>query len=419
MDSFSIKFDRRQLYDEIWEISLTGVAKKYGLNYSKLAQICKDNNIPYPSTAYWSKKNMGLDFSDEIVELPESAKNQVEVPLKKSNISIDKSITDKEKFIHNFKYLNFLDEKEKNKVAEIIYDINTEGHKKVHKVITKYKNEKKEERREERKANYYNVYYNIHDYKEKGYFADISKLAKERCMKILSCVYYAIEELGGKVNDDFSLEVRGEEVNIEIEELTDKINHEITKNEAKALVEYEDRKRQFAYATKPNIRKYDYVPNGKLKLSIGNGNYIRENDKVKLEDKLGDVIIKLYEQSELIKVERTKREERLRKEKEEQERKERIRNNKQKESKKTQELINLADDYRIACDIRNYIEAVSKQENLTEELKNWIVWANKKANWIDPIIDEEDEILGKRNHTDSLEKKNNELEKLGSGYGWW
>lgn len=419
MDSFTIKFDRRKLYDEVWEISLTGVAKKYGLNYSKLVQICKDNNIPYPSTAYWSKKNMGLDFSDEIVDLPESTKNQVEVPLKKSNISIDKSITDKEKFIQNFKYLDFLDEKERNKVAEIIYDINIEGHKKVHKVITKYKNEKKEERREERKANSYNVYYNIHDYKEKGYFADISKLAKERCMKILSCVYYAIEGLGGKVNDDFSLEVRGEEVNIEIEELTDKINHEITNDEAKALVVYEDRKRQFAYATKPNIRKYDYVPNGKLKISIGNGNYIRENDKVKLEDKLGEVIIKLYEQSELIKVERTKREERLRKEKEEQERKERIRNNKQKESKKTQELINLADDYRIACDIRNYIETVSKQENLTEELKNWIVWANKKANWIDPIIDEEDEILGKRNHTDSLEKKNNELEKLVSGYGWW
>lgn len=67
MDSFTIKFDRRKLYDEVWEISLTGVAKKYGLNYSKLVQICKDNNIPYPSTAYWSKKNMGLDFSDEIV----------------------------------------------------------------------------------------------------------------------------------------------------------------------------------------------------------------------------------------------------------------------------------------------------------------------------------------------------------------
>ena len=41
MDSLSVKFERKKLYDEIWEISLTGVSKKYGLNYTKLVQACK------------------------------------------------------------------------------------------------------------------------------------------------------------------------------------------------------------------------------------------------------------------------------------------------------------------------------------------------------------------------------------------
>lgn len=52
MDSLSVKFERKKLYDEIWEISLTGVSKKYGLNYTKLVQACKENNIPYPSSGY-------------------------------------------------------------------------------------------------------------------------------------------------------------------------------------------------------------------------------------------------------------------------------------------------------------------------------------------------------------------------------
>ena len=30
MDSLSMKFERKKLYDEIWDISLTGVSKKYG-----------------------------------------------------------------------------------------------------------------------------------------------------------------------------------------------------------------------------------------------------------------------------------------------------------------------------------------------------------------------------------------------------
>ena len=122
-------------------------------------------------------------------------------------------------------------------------------------------------------------------------------------MKILSLVYYAIEKLGGTINKDFSLQVRGEHVRLELEELKDQVKHELTKEEAKQLLEYEDRKKTFSYASKPNIRKYDYVYNGKLKITCGNRKYIRETDKIKLEDKLGDIIIKLYEQSEEVKTE--------------------------------------------------------------------------------------------------------------------
>lgn len=419
MNSLSMKFERKQLYDEIWEISLTGVSKKYGLNYTKLVQACKENNIPYPSSSYWTKKNMGLDFSNEFVELPESEIKEIEIQLKTSGILIDEKVNDKNKFITEFNFLNFLESEEKKKVAEVIYDLNIDNFTRNHKVITEYKNKQKEERREERKANYLNPYYNIHNYTEKGYFQNVSKFEKERCMKILSLVYYAIEKLGGTINKDFSLQVRGENVELEVEELKDQVKHELTKEEAKQLLEYEDRKKTFSYASKPNIKKYDYVYNGKLKITCGNRKYIRETDKIKIEDKLGDIIIKLYEQSEEVKSERLAREERARINREEEERKEKIRNAKKDEAQKIKELVNMAEDYKIACDIRNYVNAVSKQDNLTNEIKEWIKWANKKANWFEPVIDEEDELLGKRDHKQSMENKNNKLDKYGSYYDWY
>lgn len=238
-------------------------------------------------------------------------------------------------------------------------------------------------------------------------------------MKILSTIYFAIEELGGKVNNDFSLQVREEPVTIEIEELQDKVMHELTKEEAKKLLEYEESQKRHTLGYKPNIRKYDYVYNGKFKITCGNRKYIRENDKVQLENKLGDIIIKLYEQSEETKNERLEKEEIARRQREEEERKEKIRNAKKNEAQKIKKLMNCAEDYKIACEIRNYIDAISKKENLTDEIKEWIKWANKKADWFDPIIDEEDEILGKREHTESMEDKNNKLNNYGSYYDWY
>ena len=49
-------------------LSVAGVARKYNLNYGKLIATCKVENISFPSSGYWTKKNMGKDVSNEIVE---------------------------------------------------------------------------------------------------------------------------------------------------------------------------------------------------------------------------------------------------------------------------------------------------------------------------------------------------------------
>ena len=52
-----VKLTRKQLYDEIWALSVAGVARKYNLNYGKLIATCKVENISFPSSGYWTKKD--------------------------------------------------------------------------------------------------------------------------------------------------------------------------------------------------------------------------------------------------------------------------------------------------------------------------------------------------------------------------
>ena len=92
---------------------------------------------------------------------------------------------------------------------------------------------------------------------------------------------------------------------------------------------------------------------------------------------------------------------RERKEKEEQEkrRKQKIAN----EKKQVATLINTAKDYQLANVIRTYVKALEKNSNDIDGKK--IEWMQSVANWIDPLISEENPYLEKRQHGESDKKK--------------
>lgn len=80
------------------------------------------------------------------------------------------------------------------------------------------------------------------------------------------------EQIGEIVTDDLSIRFGKDTFSYEIIESTDKINHELTKEEAQQLVKYNDEIKRQSYASKPNIRKYDYIPNGIFRIKMPNGN---------------------------------------------------------------------------------------------------------------------------------------------------
>ena len=90
--------------------------------------------------------------------------------------------------------------------------------------------------------------------------------------------------------------------------------------------------------------------------------------------------------------------EELEKNNEEEKKQEQTREQYNNEVEKTSILINKAADYETACSIRRYIEAVRNDPLNPDNNPEWIEWAYKKADWFDPTVAREDELLGKREH---------------------
>jgi len=112
-----IKLSRRQLYDDVWMLSVAGVARKYNLNYNRLIENCKEAGIPYPTSGYWTRKSFGKDVSAEIVPLKGDENLLVELATNDSVIKGIKNIKPKEDHIEK-KQIEELPEEELPAVEE-------------------------------------------------------------------------------------------------------------------------------------------------------------------------------------------------------------------------------------------------------------------------------------------------------------
>ncbi|WP_270304682.1 hypothetical protein [Baileyella intestinalis] len=444
----NIQITRKQLYDEIWELSLAGVSRKYDLNYAKLRDLCRKEDIPIPPSGYWTRKNLGKDVSGDIRELtgafdqllmisaetfiaddhktkkikkeqvkaiiktPEPETEQVQETTTEPETEQAQEATPEPEIENESaddKILSFLPKEEHDKVLSIAHNLMVDNTR-LHRVLVSHRRKDSEYRAQLRKTqntSRYNARTNRPS-NEPLFFKEMSDEGVSRSIGILNAVFRAVEKLGGSINDDMTLNIRQDVVRIRMAESQDKVIHELTKQEAKELLEYNEAVKKNRWASKPQIRKYDKVYTGRLRIVFGGVPCIRDSESQKLEDSLGDILISLYKESECVRIARVKREEKDRKRAEEERIREEQRQRKEKEIEHTRELVNLAEDYRIATEIRNYIKAAVEKggEEITME---WISWAEHKADWYDPTVAREDAFLGRREHKKSKEEKDREL----------
>ena len=199
--------------------------------------------------------------------------------------------------------------------------------------------------------------------------------------------------------------IRGEHVMLGITEGRDKTAHVLTKSEQKELEQYERDKLRRSFVWEPKFRKYDYIPNGKLRISAYGDSFFRDTKTTGVEERIGEILLALYMESERVRIEREKREEAQRKAEEEKRQRELRRQRYNDEIDRLDVLLNEASDFQVACRIRAYVASVAAKSDMSDAEKEWIAWATAKADWYDPTVAAIDPVFGKRDHGEDAEHK--------------
>ncbi|MDT3698852.1 MAG: hypothetical protein RO469_05435 [Thermincola sp.] len=397
-------YKRETLYKEVWEKPVTEVAKKYGVSDVAIHKVCKSLDVPTPPNGYWAKVYAGKPVTK--TPLPKTDKPAVKHGIRPGRENVSRIEGEP---------LKFLNDEEQTIILAIANQIQLrdEGarmHPKIiahrRKISEWYKNRKRDSGAY--RSNRYN--------NNSPFLAEaVSEETLPRIFHIIDSLIHAMEPLGCSLTDDIKFIVMGETVSLQITEAKDQVDHIITKEENMLLLKYEDEKKRYSWASKPNIRKYDHIYNGRIGITVQNLKNFRDCKSYVVEDRLGDILIQMYEASNALRLEREAKEEAERKRKEEERLREEHRQRYNLEVDRTLALTNLAEDYDTASKIRRYVSAVEASGNMDEKTLAWIEWAKAKADWYDPTVAGEDEFFGKRKHEEDAAQK--KLEHAGGR--WW
>lgn len=161
----------------------------------------------------------------------------------------------------------------------------------------------------------------------------------------------------------------------------------------------EKSKRELIKDSTSKWNSFNDVPTGTLVFKMDAVFYKKEwsDDKIIIEDQIATIIAKLeiisddiISQRNIWKIQR-----------DESDRIHQLKVN--FEEQKRDELLNFrkmlhdVERWQKSIDLRNYINTIEenalKNSTLTDTLSSWIQWANKKADWYDPLVESEDDLL--------------------------
>lgn len=369
-------YDRKKLYEEVWNEPMITVSKRYGISGRGLAKVCRRLGIPTPGNGYWTKVKAGIAV--ERKSLPE-IDNQCE--LKQSELQLDK--------------LNFLPQDKIELIRSVcLKTVVPNQLLNPHKLV---ENTKK----------FYETKDKSRDYpRDQVLHISVSTPLLHRSLLFMDTLLKTIEALGYKImnsSKDTKLFIGQEEIKILLVEKYHNVPHEMTAKE---------KSNKSLYGIVP--RDFDQVPTKKLTFVIDEYHVKRktwsDGTRKQLEAQIIDIIITLIVSSEDLRIVREKFRERDKKWKEEWDRRTLQGELQKKELKMIEELCEQANDYNQAISIIKYIEALEKalefstDEAQKKEMVKYIAWARNKADWINPIIAYDDPILGKKHNNGQYEE---------------
>lgn len=347
-----VKLSREQLYELVWESPLSNIIKTLPVTLQQLKEICNDMEVQLPPNGYWTKLRFGktenriglsIDYSGESFAI-----------LGQSIDSAEILITDKELFQERIK-------KEVEPLLKVPRQLIDPDPRivRAQRILT----EVSPYRRDEAMRSCYGEL-----------DISVSKSNIDRALRIMDTLVKCFNARGYRTiqNDRFTT--------VYIREVSQRISlREITKK----------------VPGKNKWPEYDFEPTGVLAIKVG---YIGEwkDGRLPIEEQLSKIIAKMEWHTEELhsiwaenKRQKDERDAIARKKREEKQRK-------IDELERFKNLLQEAERWQKSTLLRDYIRAAEADESLgvpIEQKKEWLNWATRKADWYDPKINAEDELL--------------------------
>ena len=353
---------RQELYDLVWENPLSKLAKKYNLSDNGLRKVCKKLDIPLPKNGHWQKIQYNKKVSKEKLPLNNTVETSITLKFRDNSETIINGIENE---------LNQLTKEIKNVLKDTI--IFPEKLTRPLQLIVDTKNDLKT-----KEPSYYHNIKGLLNTSPGVLNITVAQQNVKRALLFMDIFIKAIKKRGHNLVIKEGTKVVIDNVLLDIG-LRERLKRTVVKGTHWDTTELNP----------SNILS--------LRLDAYPAVEWTDTNTNKLEDKIPNIIAKLELQAVKEKKEAIEREirhiEYERQRKIEQDFKAR----KEQEIIKTKILFSDAEKFDKATIYRNFIAATeqkaTKENNLTEELKEWIKWANEKADWFDPFTNKEDDLL--------------------------
>ena len=355
--------NRKDLYNLVWAKPLTTLAKEFSYSDNGIRKICKKHKIPIPKSGYWMKVKHNKKVTK--IVLPKGDNTQI-IKLNAKGVIDDNSIHP------NSERAALKKEIETNEKLSLT-------------VSDKLRNpdplikEAKEDLKDKKPA-LWSRHQNLIYTSTNNICIEVSKSNITRALLFMDTLIKLIKKRGHKIKIERGtfIVINDEELKVRLKEFTKRVKIEESNS---------------------SWDRYEFIPSGALSFRIeGYQEKIWRDGKTgRIEDKLSTILATLELRAKKQKEERIEHElqnklyqEQLAKEKA-------YKVLKEKELENFNNLFQSATRWHKSQYIRNYInefkEHSIKTNTLDDAKKEWINWAIEKADWYDPFIDKDVELL--------------------------
>jgi len=352
-------FTREELYQLVWAEPMLIIANKYLISDTGLRKICISMDIPLPRAGHWMKLKFGKKIKQPLLPPGKREYKKIELefrPLELLKIkgvpspAKTKQIQIEQELAETLSVPERLSKPEKI-IADARENLNRKNHWLHNGMIST----------------------------EIGHVNIMAAKANiPRALRFMDTFIKSLRARG----HDYIIKSRENHVSIKGEEIETSL-----------------REKTMQAPSSDKWTKYDYLPSGVFVLKTGKWSHKKEwtDGKQLLEQQISAIIgwmetlaDKSIQDNIEREIKRKIREEEERKAKEWQEKKD-------KELTYFKNIITQSSRWQKAGELRSYIEAVEAKaianNQLTDKLRDWLQWLRDKADWYDPFVEKEDELL--------------------------